>query len=105
MIFISYSWADTYFARVVERKLLDLDVSLWIDYKSIRSDQPIEHQIVHGIAVSFGVVFIDSIKARSSRWVRLERELAKHYQKPCIEWLVGSSHIESISRGLARLRV
>ena len=105
MIFISYSWADTYFARVLERKLLDLGVRLWIDYKSIRSDQPIEHQIVHGIACSYGVVFIDSIKARSSRWVRLERELAQHYRKPCIEWLVGSGQIESIPQGLARLRV
>lgn len=105
MIFLSYSWNDVDCARTLERGLLGSGVSLWVDYRRITPDLPIEVQIHQAIEYSRGVVFLDSRRARASRWVRLEEGIAQHYRKPCIKWQTESGDIESIDHWLAKVHV
>jgi len=96
MIFISYSWTDADYVRVLESRLLDSGIRLWIDYQRITPDLPLEPQINDGIGRSKLVVVVDSHQARASRWVKLEEKIALSYRKPCLRWQVGSNHIDSV---------
>jgi hypothetical protein len=98
MVFISYSWTDADYVRVLELGLKESGVKLWIDYQRIIPNLPIEPQIDDGIGCSKLVVFVDSHHARASRWVKLEEKFALFYRKPCLRWQVGSSHIASICK-------
>lgn len=100
MIFVSYSWVDASYVRILERGLLESRVSLWVDYRRITPDLPIEPQIWHAIERSQAVIFLDSGRARSSRWVRLERRIAREYSKPQMKWQPTTCNIEFMRRRL-----
>jgi hypothetical protein len=44
MIFLSYSWMDAQFVRILELRLLDSGIKFWVDYQRITPILPIEQQ-------------------------------------------------------------
>lgn len=77
MIFISYSWSDSTFARHLATLLKVCGHQVWVDYKYLNLAQPLEPQLVQAIWMANTFLLIDSPNARNSKWVQFELTLAK----------------------------
>ncbi|MEA5566293.1 toll/interleukin-1 receptor domain-containing protein [Anabaena sp. UHCC 0399] len=77
MIFISYSWADSMFARSLANFLTKEGYQVWIDYQNLNTSKPLVPQVAKAISVADVFLYIDSLHARSSKWVKFELCLAQ----------------------------
>jgi hypothetical protein len=76
LIFVSYSWMDSDFARNVVSSLEKQGYDVWIDYKNLNINESIAFQIKTAIIYSDVILLIDSQYSASSSWVKFEIELA-----------------------------
>ncbi len=81
MVFISYSWADSDTAHRVADTLISAGVKVWIDYKEIDTQCPLESQILDGIQKSVLLIVISSTNSSKSRWVQFEINKALYLKK------------------------
>jgi hypothetical protein len=81
MIFISYSWADSIFARSVATLLIEQGYQVWIDYQNLSLNMPLAPQLAQAIWEADLLLLIDSSYARSSCWVQFELFLARIWYK------------------------
>lgn len=83
-VFISYSWSDAAFAQRVRSMVQAAGFRPWIDFERLDLEQPLEPQLSRAISSTDWIIFLDSPRARSSRWVQLELELANQMRKPIV---------------------
>jgi hypothetical protein len=81
MIFISYSWADSIFARSLANLLKEEGYQVWIDYQNLNISKPLVPQLAKAIWESDVFLYIDSFHARSSEWVKFELVIAQIWSK------------------------
>ncbi|WP_410510524.1 toll/interleukin-1 receptor domain-containing protein [Nodosilinea sp. E11] len=81
MIFISYSWADSVFARHIARQLSEQGHQVWIDYQNLNLTEPLAPQIASAIRAANLVLVVSSPHTWLSRWVQFELLLAQLWCK------------------------
>lgn len=81
MIFVSYSWADSAFARNIVRQLSEQGHQVWIDYQNLNLDEALAPQLALAIRAADIVLVISSPSAWLSRWVQFELLLAQSWCK------------------------
>lgn len=81
MIFISYSWADSVFARNIARQLNEQGHQVWIDYQNLNLAEPLAPQLASAIRAADLVLVIRSPRTWLSRWVQFELLLAQSWCK------------------------
>ena len=82
MIFISYSWNDSFFARLAFGFLIETGHQVWIDYLNLDITKPIEPQLMKAIWASSCIVYLDSSSSQNSSWVQYELAVAAVLSKP-----------------------
>lgn len=81
MIFISYSWKDSVFARNIARQLSEQGHQVWIDYQNLNLAEPLAPQLASAIRAADLFLIINSPHARLSHWVQFELLLARSWCK------------------------
>jgi len=103
-VFISYSRADSDFARKLNDTLQIQNKTTWFDQESIASGSEFEQEIYRGIESANNFLFIISPNSISSPYCKAEVEYAMNLHKRIVTVLYREMSIADIHPGLAKVQ-
>ncbi len=103
-VFISYSRADSDFARKLNEALLDVGKLTWFDQESIASGADFEQEIDRGIESSDNFLFIISPKSVNSVFCAKEVEYAQSLNKRIVTVVCQTVPTEQLHPVLAKIQ-
>lgn len=83
-VFISYATADKFFAELLEKKLLEKNISAWRDRSSLHAGEEWRQSIDLGILESSLMIVVLSTASCSSHYVTYEWATALAHKKPIV---------------------
>ena len=102
-IFISYASDDDNFARQLVDKLIQSEISLWVDFHNIRGGKSWLEQIGDAIKRCDIMILLWSQAASNSKWVKLEWENAITIEKQLIPCCLDNTDLPILLNNLVKI--
>jgi TIR domain len=76
-MFVSYCWKDRGHVDELCDRLREAGETYWLDSERLDLDEPVGPQIAEAVAMSTGLILVDSRASRGSDWVAFELQAAR----------------------------